>query len=306
LTVRQAALAYAQRMSEAGAPTSFDLAATLIGTGGIGVQIGTAAQAIAQGVSQANDRLASAGWPVVANLQLICISIARPRLTTPSEPWRRTIRSDMTSFHRWSFGLAPCADRWTLAIAGPPAGELGAERYAQPPHKQKLYALEEPDCDLTVDHRESWGDICRRLVARTAARMSSKSEGRLRSVTPSPLLLCCLPCGISDISGRLLFCLQGSFAFQALGLLTRCLLGISTSALHSDLGGQCGLTGDLPFKFLSSGLALRRAFGAGRHNTFTLAPLLSRRRIIRIHRLLKLGEHGAFRVGGALQPVLKR
>ena len=110
LTVRQAALAYAQRMSEAGAPTSFDLAATLIGTGGIGVQIGTAAQAIAQGVSQANDRLASAGWPVVANLQLICISIARPRLTTPSEPWRRTIRSDMTSFHRWSFGLAPCAD----------------------------------------------------------------------------------------------------------------------------------------------------------------------------------------------------
>jgi hypothetical protein len=49
-----------------------------------------------------------------------------------------------------------------------PAGELGAERYAQALHKQKVYALEESDCDLTVDHRGSWGDICRRLlVSRT-------------------------------------------------------------------------------------------------------------------------------------------
>jgi hypothetical protein len=83
--VRQATLAYAQRMSEsaAGGPTTFDLAATLIGTGGISMQIGTAAQAIAQGVAQANDRLvpsdapAAARWPVVANLQLIELYLDR-------------------------------------------------------------------------------------------------------------------------------------------------------------------------------------------------------------------------------------
>jgi hypothetical protein len=49
-----------------------------------------------------------------------------------------------------------------------PAGELGAERYAQALHKQKVYALEESDCDLTVDRRDSWGDICRRLFASRA------------------------------------------------------------------------------------------------------------------------------------------
>ena len=84
-TVRQATLAYAQRMSEsaAGGPTTFDLAATLIGTGGIGMQIGTAAQAIAQGVAQANERLtapdasAASRWPVVGNLQLIELYLDR-------------------------------------------------------------------------------------------------------------------------------------------------------------------------------------------------------------------------------------
>ena len=99
-------------------------------------------------------------------------------------------------------------------------------------------------------------------------------------VAPSPLLLCCFPCGISNIAGRLLLCLQCSFAFQTFGLLTRCLFGISTSALRRDLGSQCGLTGDLPFMFLSSGLALSRAFGAGRRDSFTLAPLLRRGRIL--------------------------
>jgi hypothetical protein len=57
LTVRQATLAYAQRLKEIHAPATFDLAATLIGGGGIGVQVETAAQAIAQGVWQANQRV---------------------------------------------------------------------------------------------------------------------------------------------------------------------------------------------------------------------------------------------------------
>ena len=77
LTVRQATLAYAQRIAESRAPSTFGLAATLIASGGIGVQIGTAAQSIARGVSQANDRLRSAGWPIVAHLQLIELYLDR-------------------------------------------------------------------------------------------------------------------------------------------------------------------------------------------------------------------------------------
>ena len=76
-TVRQATLAYAQRLLEAGAPAAFDLAATLIGSGGIGVQVETAAQAIAEGVGQANQRLEQVKWPVVANLQLIELYLDR-------------------------------------------------------------------------------------------------------------------------------------------------------------------------------------------------------------------------------------
>ena len=77
MTVRQAALAYAQRISETMAPATFDLSATLIGTGGIGVETGTAAQAIARGVAEANERLAANDWPVVGNLKLIELYLDR-------------------------------------------------------------------------------------------------------------------------------------------------------------------------------------------------------------------------------------
>ncbi len=48
-----------------------ELAATLIGSGGIGISPGTAARAIAQGVRQANQRLAAIGWPLVRRLTLV-------------------------------------------------------------------------------------------------------------------------------------------------------------------------------------------------------------------------------------------
>ena len=79
LTVQQATVAYAQRVSErgAGGPTHFELSATVIGSGGTGVHVGTAAQAIAHGVRQANERLASVGWPLVLQLQLIELYLDR-------------------------------------------------------------------------------------------------------------------------------------------------------------------------------------------------------------------------------------
>ncbi|ALT78011.1 CHAT domain-containing protein [Paucibacter sp. KCTC 42545] len=78
-TVRQAVMAYAQRLSEqatgtAGsetpAPLEFELAATLIGSGGTGITTGAAAQAIAQGAWAAKQKLQGTGWPQLSRLTL--------------------------------------------------------------------------------------------------------------------------------------------------------------------------------------------------------------------------------------------
>jgi len=72
-TVRQGTLAWAQRMAEApgSSVAEFELFATLIGSGGVSVNVATAAQAVAQGVREANEKLAAGGWPQVGHLRLI-------------------------------------------------------------------------------------------------------------------------------------------------------------------------------------------------------------------------------------------
>jgi tetratricopeptide (TPR) repeat protein len=78
-TVRQGVIAWAQRVIEAssGAPSHFELAATLIGSGGIGISAGSSARAIAQGVRDANERLALTGWPQVSHLTLVELYLDR-------------------------------------------------------------------------------------------------------------------------------------------------------------------------------------------------------------------------------------
>jgi hypothetical protein len=81
---RQGAMAWAQWVGREGdSPATFEIAATLIGSGGIGVHAATAARAIAQGVRQANDALGLAGWPVVSRLTLVELYLNRA-----SEAWR--------------------------------------------------------------------------------------------------------------------------------------------------------------------------------------------------------------------------
>ena len=84
-TVRQAVLAYAQRLAEqpGGAPAEFELAATLIGSGGAGISPGAAAQMIAQGTFDANQKLHENGWPQVGLLVLVEFYLDRA-----SEAWR--------------------------------------------------------------------------------------------------------------------------------------------------------------------------------------------------------------------------
>ena len=84
-TVRQAVIAYAQRLAEneSGAPAEFELAATLIGSGGTGINAGSSAQMVAQGAWEANQKLHDSGWPQVGRLILVEFYLDRA-----SDAWR--------------------------------------------------------------------------------------------------------------------------------------------------------------------------------------------------------------------------
>ncbi|HEV7578456.1 MAG TPA: CHAT domain-containing protein [Caldimonas sp.] len=84
-TVRQAVIAYAQRLAESenGAPAEFEIAATLLGSGGTGISAGSAAQMVAQGTWEANQKLHDSGWPQVGRLVLVEFYLDRA-----SDAWR--------------------------------------------------------------------------------------------------------------------------------------------------------------------------------------------------------------------------
>jgi hypothetical protein len=86
-TVRQAVLGWLQREAEdrsrGQSSGPVELAATLLGSGGIGVSAGAAARAIVQGVLDANQRVAATGWPPVQKLELVELYLERA-----SEAWR--------------------------------------------------------------------------------------------------------------------------------------------------------------------------------------------------------------------------
>lgn len=80
-TVRQAILAYAQRLSEAGsgaAPAQFSIAATLAGSGGSGITAGASAMAIVQAAHEASAKLEQVeGWPRLSGLTLVELYLER-------------------------------------------------------------------------------------------------------------------------------------------------------------------------------------------------------------------------------------
>ena len=71
-SVRQGVIGYAQRLAQdPTGPTSFALAATLAGSGGLGISVGMSARAVIQGVRAANEKLLKEAWPIVARLRFI-------------------------------------------------------------------------------------------------------------------------------------------------------------------------------------------------------------------------------------------
>jgi hypothetical protein len=84
-TVVDGVIAWAQRLLESrdGHADVFEMAATLIGSGGIGVSVGESAQAIVRGVQDANVRLTEQNWPTLTRLHLIDLYMDRA-----GEAWR--------------------------------------------------------------------------------------------------------------------------------------------------------------------------------------------------------------------------
>jgi tetratricopeptide (TPR) repeat protein len=81
-TVRQGTIAWVQRVAQSadGTGVTVELSATLMGSGGVGMTPAGAARAIALGVHQANERLATvarANWPRVAQLTLVELYLER-------------------------------------------------------------------------------------------------------------------------------------------------------------------------------------------------------------------------------------
>jgi len=84
-TVRNGVIAWARHATEAprAAPATIEIAATLVGSGGSGIAPAQAAQLVAEGVRQANVRLADTRYPLVSHLVLVEIFLDRAQ-----EAWR--------------------------------------------------------------------------------------------------------------------------------------------------------------------------------------------------------------------------
>jgi CHAT domain-containing protein len=83
-SARQSIIGWAQRIVEGGhAAATFELASTLIGSGGTRVSASQSAQAIAQGAREANVRLKACGWPLLSHLVFVELYLDRA-----SDAWR--------------------------------------------------------------------------------------------------------------------------------------------------------------------------------------------------------------------------
>jgi tetratricopeptide (TPR) repeat protein len=83
-SARQAIIGWAQRIVEGGnAAATFEVAATLVGSGGTRVSPSQSAQAIAQGAREANLRLKACGWPLLSHLIFVELYLDRA-----SDAWR--------------------------------------------------------------------------------------------------------------------------------------------------------------------------------------------------------------------------
>ena len=180
-SVRQAVLAYAQRVAEqqGGSVTQFELAATLLGSGGKGINAGSAAQMIAQGAYEANQKLQQSSWPTLSRLLLVELYLDRASdawralqvqsIATPNQlelvglvvPGTGALRRPLTSSYRGAnYDLIS-------ALTGPP------DKNDQPTIE---YVLDTRRARTEVRAQQAQGTLLKELVARASNDANRDSQ----------------------------------------------------------------------------------------------------------------------------------
>ena len=151
-SVRQGVIAYAQREKEQHGSSGFELAATLIGSGGTGMHVGTAAQAIAQGAADANRRLARTGWPQIKTLQLIELYLDRATEA-------HNALAVLAESRPQDFVLAPVIQPRTGALRRPPDSGYRGAAYDFITAVQRLGVQQQPVIEFTLDTQRARSEV---------------------------------------------------------------------------------------------------------------------------------------------------
>ncbi len=175
-TVRQGVIAWAQRVAERteGAPATIELAATLMGSGGVGMNASNSARAIAQGVREANDRLQGRGWPLVAELVLVELYLERAsdawhglQVLATAAPGRFEVAPTIAS------GVGPLRRQVDSGYRGADYDFIAA---TSPSEDTIAFALDTKRARTEVRAQSTQGRLLRDLVARASTAASQDAR----------------------------------------------------------------------------------------------------------------------------------
>lgn len=152
--VRGGVIAWARRLLEApaGAPATFEIAATLLGSGGVGISAGAAARAIAYGVAWANESLQEVGWPTATELTLVELY-----LTRATEAWE-SLRL-LEHAEPGSFVLSPRVTRGAGSLQ-----QTLETSYRGVQYDLASVAFRESTIEFTIDSQRARTEIHRRPI----------------------------------------------------------------------------------------------------------------------------------------------
>ena len=176
-SVRQGVIAWLQRMAEdsGGAPAAVALAATLLGSGGVGMNASNSARAIAQGVRDANERIAASGWPQVSSLTLVELYLERAsdawhglQVLATAAPGRFDITPTIQS------GMGPLRRQIDSGYRG---ADYDFITVTSPTDDTIAFALDTKRARTEVRAQTTQGKLLRELVAR--ASTASTQDTRL-------------------------------------------------------------------------------------------------------------------------------
>lgn len=175
-TVRQGVIAWAQRTAEnpGGAPAAIELACTLMGSGGVGMNASNAARAIAQGVRDANDRIVRSGWPLVSALTLVELYLERAsdawnglQVLAAATPGRFEVTPTIQS------GIGPLRRQMDSGYRGADYDFIAA---TSPSDDTIAFALDTKRARTEVRAQSTQGKLLRELVAKASTAGSGDTR----------------------------------------------------------------------------------------------------------------------------------